>query len=86
MSILHIPHLPCLLASVFLHVQLVLDSVNDFVCMMLLVDVDLLSDCCMNFSLWSMAPKVVLYKFCLDSSIVMDNNCELSQRKQNIEA
>lgn len=30
MSILHIPHLPCLLASVFLHVQLLLDSVNEF--------------------------------------------------------
>ena len=49
MFLLHIPHLPCLLASVFLHVQLVLDSVNDFVCMMLLVDVDLLSDCWSEF-------------------------------------
>jgi hypothetical protein len=49
MFLLHIPHLPCSLASVFLHVQLVLDSVNDFVCMMLLVDVGLLSDCWSEF-------------------------------------
>jgi hypothetical protein len=43
------PICQCLLALVSLHVQLVLDSVNNFVCIMLLVDLNLLSYCWFEF-------------------------------------